>query len=292
MEEWTIKKLLDWVTEYLGKSNVDSPRLSAELLLSHITGLQRIELYTNFNRVLPKDKLDLLHGLVKRCAAQEPVQYLVGKTEFYSMQIKVSRDCLIPRPETELLVERAIDFLRSRQGVQMVCDLCTGSGCIAAAIAKNQPDVVITATDICDRALAIAAENVEHHKLTEKVNLLCGDLFAPIIEGMDQTKFDLVVSNPPYVSAAEFDKLEARVKDYEPKGALFAGDEGLDIYKRIADRVGDHLKDDGTLILEIGYAQGDAVKELLESTGLFAEIVVEKDFSNNDRVVTAKKVSS
>jgi release factor glutamine methyltransferase len=289
MEEWTIKKLLDWVTEYLTKSNVDSPRLSAELLLSHITGLHRIELYTNFGRVLAKDKLDRLHGLVKRCAAQEPVQYLVGKTEFYSMEIKVSCDCLIPRPETELLVERAIDFLRSRNGVSAVCDLCTGSGCIAAAIAKNQPDVKITATDICDKALAVAAENIKHHGLSKKINLLCGDLFAPIIEGMDETKFDLVVSNPPYVSAAQFDKLEVRVKDYEPKGALFAGDEGLDIYERITEQIGEHLKEDGALILEIGFAQGDAVKELLENTGLFAKIVVEKDFSNNDRVVTAKK---
>ena len=290
MEEWTIKKLIDWVTDYLTNNNVDSPRLSAELLLSHITGLRRIELYTNFDRVVAGDKLDNLHGLVKRCAAQEPVQYLVGKTEFYSMEIKVLCYCLIPRPETEMLVERAIDFLRSRNGVQAVCDLCTGSGCIAAAIAKNQPKVMITATDICDKALAVAAENIEHHKLTEKVHLLCGDLFAPIIEGMDQTRFDLVVSNPPYVSTAEFDKLEERVKDYEPKGALFAGDEGLDIYKRIVEQVGEHLKDDGALILEIGFAQGDAVKELLESTGLFAEIVVEKDFSNNDRVVTAKRL--
>jgi len=290
MEQWTIKKLLEWITGHLAGSNVDSPRLSAELLLSHITGLHRIELYTNFDRVLDKDKLASLRGLVKRCAAQEPVQYLVGRTEFYSMEIKVSRDCLIPRPETELLVERAIDFLRLRNGVQAVCDLCTGSGCIAAAIAKNQPEVMITATDICDRALAVAAENIEHHDLTKKIDLLCGDLFAPIIEGMDQTRFDLVVSNPPYVSAAEFDKLEARVKDYEPKNALFAGDEGLDVYRRIVQQVGEHLKDDGALILEIGYAQGRAAKELLQNSGLFAEVIVEKDFSNNDRVVTARKL--
>ncbi|MCK5173888.1 MAG: peptide chain release factor N(5)-glutamine methyltransferase, partial [Planctomycetes bacterium] len=214
-----------------------------------------------------------------------------GKTEFYSMQFKVSPDCLIPRPETELLVERAIDFLRCRKGEQLVCDLCTGSGCIAAAIAKNQPDVKITATDLCDKALAVAAENIAHHNLTEKITLLCGDLFAPIIEGMDATKFDLIVSNPPYISTAEYETLDANVRDYEPADALLAGTDGLDIYRRIASQVSEHLKPDGALILEIGYAQGPAVKELLEQIGAFANITVEKDFSNNDRIVTARKTA-
>ena len=289
MEKWTIKKLLEWITDYLTTGNVDSPRLSAELLLCHVTGLQRIELYTNFATVLSKPKLAALRALVKRAVSYEPVQYLVGKTEFYSMQFKVGPDCLIPRPETELLVERAIDFLRCRKGEQFVCDLCTGSACIAAAIAKNQPDVKITATDICDKALAVAKENIAHHNLTEKITLLCGDLFTPIIEGMDVSHFDLIVSNPPYISTAEYETLDANVRDYEPSSALLAGTDGLDIYRRIAERVSEHLKPDGALILEIGYAQGPAVKELLEQAGGFAQITVEKDFSNNDRIVTAKK---
>lgn len=290
MQNWTIQKLLSWITDHLAEHNVDSPRLSAELLLCHVLQLQRIELYTHFNRIAQQTELDRLHELVKRCGDREPVAYLVGRTEFYSLPIKVSKDCLIPRPETELLAERAIEFLRNRSGPQYVCDLCTGSACVAIAIAKNHPQVKIIATDICDSALSVAAENVTMHQLDDRMRLLCGDLFNPIIEGLDETRFDLIVCNPPYVSSAEYEQLGSNVKNFEPKEALFAGQDGLDVYRRIADSVGEHLKDDGALILEIGYAQGKVVKELLEDTRIFSEIKIEKDFNNNDRVVTAKKL--
>ena len=289
MQNWTIQKLLSWITDYFVKHNVDSPRLSAELLLCHVLGLKRIELYTHFDRIGQQTELDQLHELVKRCGAQEPVAYLVGRTEFYSLPIKVSKDCLIPRPETELLVERGIEFLRGRQGVQYVCDLCTGSGCMAVAIAKNHAQAEIIATDICDSALSVAAENVATHQLNDRVRLLCGDLFSPVIEGLDETRFDLIVCNPPYVSSAEYEQLGSKVRDFEPKKALFAGQDGLDVYRRIADQIGEHLKDNGALILEIGYAQGKAVRELLEDTGIFSKIKIEKDINNNDRIVTAKK---
>ncbi len=289
MQNWTIQKLLSWTTDYLAARNVDSPRLSAELLLCHVLGLERIELYTHFNRIAQQTELDQLHKLVKRCGDQEPVAYLVGRCEFYSLPIKVSKDCLIPRPETELLIERGIEFLRGRQGVQYVCDLCTGSGCIAVAIAKNHAQAEIIATDICDSALSVAAENVATHELNDRIRLLCGDLFGPVIEGLDETRFDLIVCNPPYVSSAEYEQLGSKVRDFEPKKALFAGQDGLDVYRQIADQIGEHLKDDGALILEIGYAQGKAVRELLEDTKIFSEIKIEKDINNNDRIVTAKK---
>jgi release factor glutamine methyltransferase len=259
--------------------------------------------------------LDRLRDLVKRAGQNEPVAYLVGRTEFYSLEIKVTPDCMIPRPETELLVERAIEFLRNRkwhglparensakpvpsggEGLavppQFVCDLCTGSGCIAVAIAKNFADARIIATDICDAALAVAAENVKKHQLSERINLLCGDLFDPIISGLDVTQFDLIVCNPPYVSTAEYEMLDKNVKDYEPQKALLAGVDSLDIYYRVIEKAGKFLKSDGALILEIGYAQGPAVKELLEKTGDFHEIKIEKDFHNNDRIVTAFKESA
>lgn len=290
MQNWTIQKLLGWITDHLTENNVDSPRLSAELLLCHVLKLQRIELYTHFDRIAQQTELDRLHELVKRCGSQEPVAYLVGRCEFYSLPIKVSKDCLIPRPETELLTERAIEFLRSRNGTQYVCDLCTGSGCVAVAIAKNHPQAKIIATDICDSALSIAAENVATHQLNDRVQLLCGDLFGPVIEGLDETRFDLIVCNPPYVSSAEYEQLGSKVRDFEPKKALHAGQDGLDVYRQIADQIGEHLKDDGALILEIGYAQGNAIRELLEDTAIFSEIKIEKDFNNNDRVVTAKKL--
>jgi release factor glutamine methyltransferase len=290
MQTWTIQKLLNWITEYLTDKGIESPRLSAELLLSHIVGLKRIELYTQFDRTVPSDQLDHLRDLVKRAGQNEPVAYLVGRTEFYSMEIKVTPDCMIPRPETELLVERAIEFLRTRNtAAQFVCDLCTGSGCIAVAIAKNFSNASIIATDICDAALAVAAENIKKHQLTDRITLLCGDLFDPIISGLDVNEFDLIVCNPPYVSTAEYNALDKNVKDYEPKKALFAGIDGLDVYYRVIENAPKFLKSDGALMLEIGYAQGKAVKELLEKTDEFTEIKIEKDFHNNDRIVTAKK---
>ena len=289
MTQWTIQKLLGWITDYFGDNNIDSPRLSAELLLCHVLGMQRIELYTQFDRIVAKPQLDKLHALVKRCAAGEPVAYLTGRTEFYSLEIKVTPACLIPRPETELVVERAVEFLRTRSNTQLVLDLCTGSGCIAVAIAKNFNDCDIIATDICDSALAVAAENIDHHQLTGRVRLLCGDLFDPVITGLDDGKFDLVVCNPPYVSDGEFQNLDRNVKDYEPKKALGAGADGMDIYRRIAERIGDFLKPDAALILEIGYAQGKAVTELLQQTGLFTKIKIEKDLTGNDRIIIAGK---
>lgn len=289
MEKWTIQKLLGWITDYFGDKGVDSPRLNGEMLLSYVLGLQRIELYVHFDQVIASDKLKVLHELVKRGGEHEPVAYLVGRTEFYSLEIKVNRDCLIPRPETELLAERAIEFLRKRQDKQYVCDLCTGSGCVAVAVAKGVKDVGIIATDICDAALSVAAENVAHHELGEQIKLLCGDLFAPVIEGLDETRFDLIVSNPPYISTSEYETLDKNVREYEPKKALHAGEEGLDVYRRIIEEADGHLKDNGALMLEIGYAQGKAIKDLLEAAGCFLEIIIEKDFQNNDRVVTAKK---
>jgi release factor glutamine methyltransferase len=289
MERWTVQKLLNWITEFLTQKGVEAPRLSAELLLTHVLGLSRIELYTLFDRQVEAAKLETLRGLVKRCGEHEPVAYLVGRCEFYSLPLKITRDCLIPRPETELLVERAVEFLRKRPGAQEVLDLCTGSGCIAAAVAKNCNGCSIIATDICDKALATAALNLSALKLTERIRLLCGDLFDPIIAGLDAAKFDLIVSNPPYVSDAEFAKLDKNVRDYEPRRALYGGANGLDIYRRIADGVGEFLKADGAVMLEIGYAQGEAVRGLLDATGLFGQIQVEKDSAKNDRVVIAKR---
>ena len=292
MPAWTIQKLLNWITDYFTDNNIDAPRLSAELLLSNTLAMQRIELYTNFDKTVPKEQLDRLHSLVKRAARSEPIAYIIGRTEFYSLQLDLTPDCLIPRPETELLVEKAIEFLRTRTGCQFVCDLCTGCGCIAVAIGVNFPDAQITATDISDAALGIAAENVEKHNLKNRVKLLCGDLFDPVISHLDTKGFDLIVCNPPYVSAAEFEKLDKNIKDYEPKQALFAGHDGLDIYQRICEKADQFLKPDAALMIEIGYSQGQAVKDLLEQGGCFTEIKIEKDLRDNDRIVTAIKTSS
>jgi release factor glutamine methyltransferase len=292
MADWTIQKLLAWIMEYFTDKKVDSPRLSAELLLASTLSMSRIELYTQFDKIVPKDKLVYLRRLVKRASQNEPVAYLIGKTEFYSIELDITGDCLIPRPETELLVEMAVDFLRKRAGKQLVCDLCTGCGCIAVAVAKNFAGADIIATDISEAALKVAEKNVEKYKFQDRIKLLCGDLFDPLIEQIDAAKFDLIVCNPPYVSTPDYQSLEKNVKDFEPQQAFYGGDDGLDIYQRIAEKSDDFLKPDAGLILEIGYGQGQAVKELLEKTSVFSDIKVEKDFQNNDRVVIARKTAN
>ena len=291
METWTIQKLLNWVTGYFTDKGVDAPRLSAELLLSYVLGLKRIELYTQYDQPVAKPQLDELRALVKRAGGHEPVAYLIGRTEFYSLELNITGDCMIPRPETELLVQRAIEFLRTRHGTQFVCDLCTGSGCIAVAIAKNCPEARVIATDISAVALEVAAQNVDKHQLAERITFLQGDLFEPLVRPLDVEQFDLIVCNPPYISAAEYEVLEKNVKDYEPRIALYAGDDGLDIYRRIIERADQFLKSGAGLMLEIGYAQGPAVRELLEHASAFSEIKIEKDVHNNDRIVTTRKVS-
>jgi release factor glutamine methyltransferase len=287
MSEWTIQKLLTWVTEYLTQKGVDAPRLSAELLLSHVLGLKRIELYTQYNRVVPQEQLVQLRGLVRRAGEHEPVAYLVGRTEFYSLEVEVTPDCLIPRPETELLVQQSIELLRKRTGPHDVCDLCTGCGIVAVAIARNVPDAKVLATDLSEAALAVAARNVEKHQVQDRIELRHGDLFDPLVPRLDQ--FDLIACNPPYVSAAEYETLDRNVRDYEPRLALYAGRDGLDVYRRIVPKVDQFLKPDGVLLLEIGYQQGPAVRELLEGTGAFAPIRIDKDLQGHDRVVTAQR---
>ena len=292
MQNWTIQRLLIWITEYFTEKGIDPPRLSAELLLSHVLQMKRIELYTQFNKPVTSQQLDQLHDLIKRAGRYEPIAYLIGKTEFYSLEINVTPDCMVPRPETELLVERAIEFLRTRSGTQFVCDLCTGSGCVAVAIAKNFSDARIIATDISDAALKVAATNIQKHRIENRITLLAGDLFDPLVPQIDTEKFDLIVCNPPYVSASEFETLPKNVKDYEPKSSLFAGTDGLDIHSRIIENADSFLKPDAVLMLEIGYAQGQVIRQLLERTGTFGEIKIEKDFNKNDRIAFARKIPS
>jgi release factor glutamine methyltransferase len=283
MEKWTITKLLDWITSYFTEKGIDSARLHAELILCHVLKLERIELYTNFDREVPAAQLTDLRQLVKRGGDHEPVAYLVQRTEFYSIDLKVTPATLIPRPETEMLVEKAIEFLRKREGETKMLDLCTGSGCIAIATAKGTQQTRISAADICPNALAVANENIARHSLEEKITTFCGDLFTAIGEDA----FDLIVSNPPYIATDEYKGLDKNVKDYEPEKALHAGADGLDVYRRIAENAGSYLKQDGALMLEIGYTQGVAVVNLLEKTGIFSEIKLETDFQGHDRIIIA-----
>ena len=286
-ETWTIQKLLNWIVAHFTEKKIDSPRLSAELLLSHVLALKRIELYTQFNRIVRQEQLTQLRELVKLAAEHEPVAYLTGKKEFYSLECEITPACLIPRPETELLVERAIEFLRSRNGEQLLCDLCTGCACVAVAIGTNFANCKIVATDISDAALEIAERNVVKYGLGNRLKLLKGDLFEPIIPGLGPAKFDLIVCNPPYVSQPQYENLPKNIKNFEPKQALLAGIEGLDVIKKIIASANNFLKPSAALMLEIANDQGPPVKKLLEDAGLYENISIEKDYSNLDRLAVA-----
>jgi release factor glutamine methyltransferase len=287
--KWTVKNLLTWITHYFTANEIDAPRLTAELLLSHVLGISRIQLYTDFDQAVEKPFLDKLHQLVKRAGEHEPVRYIIGRTEFYSLTFEITSDCLIPRPETELLVERAIELIRKQHKNALVCDLCTGCGCIAVAIAQNQPDTHLVATDVSQAALDVALRNVEKYKLNDKITLLNSNLFESISRNSSIEKFDLIVSNPPYISEEEFENLDANVKNFEPKLALLAGVDGLDVYRRIAETAAHFLNDNGTIMLEIGNTQKDDVCTLFNQTGDWCDVFCEKDSFGNDRLVTAQK---
>jgi release factor glutamine methyltransferase len=289
-KQWAIRELLGWTNEYLAKAQVDQSRLCAEILLSHVLRCQRIELYTRFDHCPESEKLSEFRELVKRCAAHEPVAYLTGKAHFYSLELEVCPAVLIPRSETETLVSVAIDHLRkgtSRPTVD-VLDLCTGSGCIAIAIAANVVEADVLAVDNSDAALEIARRNIEANGLAGRVTTLISNLFETIDQSGKGT-FDVIVSNPPYISAKEFDKLHANVRDYEPRQALQGGGDGLAFYQRILDSAREYLADEAMLMVEVGYDQGKDVVELFEKSGYLTSVETVKDDIGHQRVVKGRK---
>jgi release factor glutamine methyltransferase len=279
MATWTTTKLLEWMEQYFAGKGVDAPRLTAEMLLSHVLNMKRIELYMHFEKPVAQEKLDTLRQMVKEVGEHKPVAYIVGYREFYSLRMNVRQGCLIPRPETEMLVQHSIDLIR-RNGITRVLDLCTGSGCIAAAIAHNCPEVAIYASDISQKALETARENVENHSL-KNITITESDLFENI-EG----KFELIVSNPPYIKTDEIQKLDKNVSAYEPLEALDGGADGLEVYRKITKELSDHLEKQGSVIFEIGFDQNEAVTKLLEEQA-FIDVKAYKDTAGKWRMVTA-----
>jgi len=288
--EWSSKRLLEWTSGHFAKAGVEQGRLCAEILLGHVLGCGRIDLYVNFNYCPNPDQLSQFRELVRRCAGHEPTGYLTGKAYFYSLELAVRRAVLIPRPETETLVTEAIDFLRKQyhRPTVDVLDLGTGSGCIAIAIAANVIEADVIATDHSREALEVARENIESHDLKGRITLIESDLF----DGMSQAQkqiFDLIVSNPPYISAEQFDKLDANVRDYEPREALLAGVGGLEYHQRIVEGAEGFLADSGALMVEVAYDQAEQVVELFEKSGYLDNITTVKDHLGHHRVVRANK---
>ncbi len=288
----TVLEAIQKSTDFLGKKNVESPRLQTELLLAHLLKLPRMKLYLNFDRALTAAETDALRELVKRRGAREPLQHITGSTSFCGHDILVNRHVLVPRPETELLAELAWNFLASAAiPAPLGLDLCTGSGCIAIAIAAKSPGAKIIATDISTDALALARKNADQNKMAERIQFLPGDGFAPLLsEGRVPRvpNFELIVSNPPYIPSAEIETLDPEVRDFDPRLALDGGADGLDFYRRLAAEARAHLQPAGKIMVEFGDGQADAIKKLFENEKWIVE-AVQEDYSHRARFLVARR---
>jgi release factor glutamine methyltransferase len=284
---WTVRRLLEWTPGFFAKKAVDQPRLAAELLLSHVLNIARIQLYTGYDRVVGEDQLARFRELVRRAGEQEPIAYLTGKAHFFSLEFSVNRDVLIPRPDTETLVENVLQTVRNQAGLESprVLDLCTGSGCVAAAIAKNLKAANVLAIDISEKAAAVARDNIQQLGLTDRVMVEVGDLFAPMKTIVDARPFDLIVANPPYIASDQLAGLDKSVREYEPMLALDGGPDGLVIHRRILGKAPDHLLPGGRVFLEIAFDQGAAAREMAAKFDAFTDCRVLKDFGGRDRVL-------
>ncbi len=281
---WTVRRILDWTIPHLKNHGSESPRLDAEILLAHARGCPRIQLYTNYDQPLTDVQRATMRDLVKRRAAAEPVAYLVGHREFFSLDFRVTKSVLVPRPDTETLVVEAIERLKS-QAQPRVLDIGTGSGCIAISLAVNCPTASLTAIDISESALAIATENARKHGVSDRIRFLQGDLFSPLAS--DQ--FELIASNPPYIATAEIESLMPEVRLHEPVSALDGGADGLNVIRRLVSDAPKHLVPGGILLIEISGEQAEAVTQLLATNGSYDDISVLRDLAKQPRVVRAAR---
>jgi release factor glutamine methyltransferase len=288
-EDWTIGRLLQWTADYLKQHGSESPRLEAEVLLAHARGCKRIELYTSFSDPAPDELRTKFRELVRRRAEGAPVAYLVGHREFYSLDFLVTPDVLIPRPETELIVLTALETIKARgaqpSGIR-VADVGTGSGVIAITIARQSPQARVTALDVSPAALGIARQNADRLGVSDRVELVESDLLAALPR---EARFDVIASNPPYVSTAEFAELARDVKAYEPELALLAGPTGTSVIERLVPQAAEQLSPGGSLLLEISPMLQQSVEALLQADGRFESIKAHKDSSGLVRVLQARR---
>ncbi|HVT80988.1 MAG TPA: peptide chain release factor N(5)-glutamine methyltransferase [Phycisphaerae bacterium] len=290
---WTIGSLLTATTDFFTKRSIDDARLSAELLLAHVLNCSRMALYTQYERIPSDAQRDAFRALVKERANHVPVAYLIGKAWFFSLEFNVTRDVLIPRPDTETLVEFVVQHARQRPewsapgGGPAILDLCTGSGIIPIALAKSLPAATFTATDISPKALDVASGNAELHKLQDRIQFLEGDLFTPLESVPAPTLFHAITANPPYIPTAEIANLPATVRDHEPRLALDGGLDGMALHRRIAGEAKKYLHPGGLIIVEMQFDQGPALQALFAAAGHFQNIRVIRDAAGHPRCLAA-----
>jgi release factor glutamine methyltransferase len=287
-ELWTIQRVLTWTQGHFKEKGIDSPRLEAELLLAHVLGRDRVYLYTHFEQPLSESEREAYRGLIKRRAGHEPLAYIVGSREFFSRSFKVSPAVLIPRPETEHVVEAVLAWVGERQlEAPTILDIGTGSGIIAVTLACELRTARVTATDISTAALAVARENAEAHQVGDRVRFVAGNLFEAL-KGEAPRRFHVVASNPPYVDPVTRDTLQPEVRDFEPISAIFAEAAGLDVIRRLCADVAQHLESPGLFACELGHGQQDAVRDAAAATGAFTAIDFKLDLQEIPRVLVAE----
>ena len=284
---WTTGSILAWTRGYFADKGVEDPKISAEWLVGHATGLSRLELYTDFARPLASAELKVLHESIVRRAEGEPLQYITQKAPFRYLELKISPGVLIPRPETEVLVNEVLKELDTVEGEKLVADVCCGSGCIACSLASEREDINVWATDISPEAIALTERNVAALHLKDRIQVRQGDLSAPIDEAL-RGCFDCVISNPPYIPTSMVDTLPEEVGSFEPRLALDGGADGLDIYRRLLDEANGLLRPGGILGVEL---HEDTLEEarFLATQASFTDTIVEKDLAGKPRVLVAKK---
>jgi release factor glutamine methyltransferase len=287
--KWTILKLLEWTTSYFKSREVESPRTSAEILLAHALHLNRIDLYLRYDQPLCNNELERYKALIKRRARREPVAYIMGAKEFWSMELAVTPDVLIPRPETESLVETALGVLAGDllMAPRRILDLGTGCGAIALALASRQPQHLFFASDLSKAATRIAKQNAKRHGLDDRIHFFVGDWMEPLLE--KSQLFDLIISNPPYVPSGGIPELQPEIYKYEPLSALDGEEDGLGCLRKIIGAAHRLLKPRGSLVLEIGHDQKAAVQRVIERCGKYDTVVFSKDYSGMDRVARMRK---
>ncbi len=286
-DAWTILRMILWSAEYLTDKGVEAGRLDAEWLLAAALGVDRLQLYLQFDRPLSPEEREAFKPLLRRRGSREPLQYIIGRAAFRQLELKTDPGVLIPRPETEVLVQEVLDWASAAGGsLGRVWDMGTGTGAVALSLAVEGACTRVVATDVSPEALSVAAENVERYGLSGLVEFREGSLFEPLEKGED---FDVIVSNPPYVAEGEKGELQPEVRDWEPPEALFAGEDGMDVIRQLVAGAPDHLLAGGLLALECGLGQAERVATAVNATGAFAAIRIRPDLTGRPRFVMAER---
>lgn len=286
-DSWTILRMILWSAEYLTGKGVEAGRLDAEWLLATALGVERLQLYLQYDRPLSPEEREAFKPLLRRRASREPLQYIIGRAAFRQLELKTDSRVLIPRPETEVLVQEVLDWASAAgRDLGRVWDMGTGTGAVALSLAVEGACTRVVATDSSPDALSVAADNAERYDVSGLVEFREGSLFESLDEG---ERFDIIVSNPPYIAEGERGGLQPEVRDWEPAVALFAGEDGLDVIRQLVAGAPDHLLAGGLLALECGLGQAEHVATDLNATGAFGAVRIRPDLTGRPRFVMAER---